>query len=56
MCCSVGVTVLGGANPRKTVGAVLFCCFAAATCPVVYAGVLKPMLNNMLVQRAGTTC
>ena len=29
----------------------LFCCFVAATCPVVCAGVLKPMLKPVLTLR-----
>ena len=48
MCCSVGVTVLGGANPGEFVVVVAVVVAVAATCPVVCAGVLKPVLKPVL--------
>ena len=49
MCCSVGVTVLGGANPGEFVVVFAVVVVAvAATCPVVCARVLKPVLKPVL--------
>ena len=39
--------VLGGANPRESVVAVVVV-VVAATCPVVCAGMLKPVLRPVL--------
>ena len=42
--------VLGGANPRESVVAVVVG-VVAATCPVVCAGVLKPVLKPVLKRK-----